>query len=273
MEDQTLKNELSSELTGLNKGDKAKKKKNIIIGVTLGAILLILFIIIIILINTGLNLDNDPSNMDTVGEINCIYEVQSPAVYTVLLGNDFTKNTEFEIYVDNQRIKYSRDYKFDTIGNHNVQIRLYNEIDMDYMFKDVQDLISVEMKSDKNCKISSMIRAFENCTNLQSVKISGFNGENIKSMHKMFYNSGLTFISTEFNFTINVEDMSYMFASSQLKEILFSNLNTNKVTNMSHMFDSCNSLINVDSTDINTNEVIDMSYMFHSCLLILILVK
>jgi hypothetical protein len=47
---------------------------------------------------------------------------------------------------------------------------------MDYMFKDVQDLISVEMKSDKNCKISSMIRAFENCTNLQSVKISGFNG-------------------------------------------------------------------------------------------------
>ena len=50
MEDQTLKNELSSELTGLNKGDKAKRKKNIIIGVTLGVILLILIIIIIILI-------------------------------------------------------------------------------------------------------------------------------------------------------------------------------------------------------------------------------
>jgi hypothetical protein len=27
MEDQTLKNELSSELTGLNKGDKAKKRR------------------------------------------------------------------------------------------------------------------------------------------------------------------------------------------------------------------------------------------------------
>ena len=203
--------------------------------------------------------------MDVAGEINCVYEVQSPSVYTSLIGNDFTKNTEFDIYIDNKRIKYSRDYKFDSIGNHNVQIRLYNEIDMDYMFKDVQDLISVEMKSNKNCKISSMISSFENCTNLHSVKISGFNGENIKSMHKTFYNSGINYISTEFNFTINVEDMSYMFAYSQLNEILFSNLNTNKVLNMSHMFDSCNSLINVDSTNINTNEVIDMSYMFHSC--------
>ena len=107
------------------------------------------------------------------------------------------------------------------------------------------------MKLDKNCKISSMISTFENCTNLHSFKISGFNVENIKSMHNMFYNSGLISISSEFNFIISIEDISFMFASFQLNEILFSNLNTNKVTNMSHMFNRCNSLINVDSTDIS----------------------
>ena len=34
------------------------------------------------------------------------------------------------------------------------------------MFKDVQELISVEMKSDKNCEILSMISTFENCNYL-----------------------------------------------------------------------------------------------------------
>ena len=39
---------------------------------------------------------------------------------------------------------------------------------MDYMFKDVKELTSVEMKSDKNCQIESMISTFENCEHLES---------------------------------------------------------------------------------------------------------
>jgi hypothetical protein len=54
------------------------------------------------------------------------------------------------------------------------------------MFKDVPDLLSVEMKSEQNCEITSMISTFENCENLNSFKITGFNGEKIKSMKKLF---------------------------------------------------------------------------------------
>ena len=236
MEDQTLKEELNSELTGLNKGEKAKRKKQIIIASALSLLFIIIIIVIIILINTGSNLDEDTSNLELLGEINCIYDVQSISSNTLLIGNDFIKNDEFDIYIDNKRVKYSKDYKFDTIGRHHLLIKLYNELDMNYMFKDVKDIVSIEMKSDKNCRISSMISTFENCNNLISFNIYGFDGSKIKSMHKMFYKSGLTSFSSQFNSTINVEDISYMFSFTSIREIKLSNLNFNKVTNMSHMF-------------------------------------
>ena len=93
----------------------------------------------------------------------------------------------------------------------------------------------------------------------------GFDGSKIKSMHKMFYKSGLTSFSSQFNSTINVEDISYMFSSTSIREIKLSNLNFNKVTNMSHMFEKCNSLMHVDTSNIDSSNVKDMSYMFHSC--------
>ena len=60
---------------------------------------------------------------------------------------------------------------------------------MDNMFKGVSTLISVEMDSLNYVEIISMISTFENCTNLNTVKIKGFNTNKIKSMQKLFYNS------------------------------------------------------------------------------------
>ena len=112
-----------------------------------------------------------------------------------------------------------------------------------------------------------MISTFENCQKLKTVNILGFNVDKLSSMHKLFYNSGINSFTPQFNFTSNIEDMSYMFASSSIVEFKFNIFNINKVTNMSHMFEDCESLTNIDMTnsDINKSKLKDISYMFHSC--------
>ena len=58
-----------------------------------------------------------------------------------------------------------------------------------------------------------------------------------------------------------IEDCSIIIPTKGFRDegTSYHYVDANEVTNMSHMFDSCNSLINFDSTDINTNEVIDMN--------------
>ena len=46
---------------------------------------------------------------------------------------------------------------------------------------------------------------------------------------------------------------------SSLKELNFSNFNTNNVTNMRYMFNGCSSLKKLDLSNFNTNNVTDMS--------------
>ena len=187
MEEEALnQKEISSELTGFNKGEKDRKKKLYIIGVSLSVLTLVIFIVIIIVsVSASQNNEKHSENMTEIGEINCIYEITSNDKETILLGNEFIKNSDLDIYIDDIKIKFTKEYKFSSTGNHKVKFALYNKINMDYMFKDVSDLLSVEMKSEQNCEVTSMISTFENCENLNSFKIIGFNGEKIKSMKKL----------------------------------------------------------------------------------------
>ena len=127
---------------------------------------------------------------------------------------------------------------------------------MDYMFKDVYNLKSVEIISNKNLEILSMISSFENCENLEKVKNKGFNTNNIKSMKKLFYNSKINEFDLdldELNITTNnVEDMPYMFARIKSEKLNLVNLNTENVITMKEMFSSCSSLINLNITNFNT---------------------
>jgi len=193
MDEPITKNDINSELTGLNKGEKEKRRKQIIIGAAVGGIFFILIIIMIIIIIIAKSDSNDSEEEKTeaIGEINCIYDIQTSIKSTLLLGNDFQKNSEFDIYVDGTKIKYEKEYKFNSVGFHNVSIKIYQPLNMNYMFKDIRNLLSVEMKSEKNIEIISMISTFENCENMNKFSIKGFNGEKIKSLHKLFYNNGI----------------------------------------------------------------------------------
>ena len=98
---------------------------------------------------------------------------------------------------------------------------------MDKMFKDIYYVLEINMTSNKSCKILSMISAFENCANLNSLKIEDFNTTEVKSLERLFYQTPiLTYTFKNFN-TENVLDMSYMFYSSGIEHPDLSFLNTN----------------------------------------------
>ena len=60
--------------------------------------------------------------------------------------------------------------------------------------------------------------------------------------------------------------MSFMFYECLLlKEINFSNFNTQNVANMRFMFYGCSSLKELNLSNFNTNNVTNMNSMFYGC--------
>ena len=247
--------EIKSELTGLNKGDKDQKKKQIIIGIAASAFLVVILVIIIILATS-----NSKKKLKFIGDINCIYDIQS--LESMIISEDYKKTTKFDIYVDNNLIKYEKKHKFPKTGKYNITIKLYNTVNIDYMFKGIKDLISVDMESNNKGKITSMISTFENCQNLDRFTIKGFDVTQLSSTHKLFYKTSLkSFFFKDFN-SENLEDISYMFAETSLGIFTMKDINTKKVINMSHLFENCYTLQFTDFSYLDTSNVKDMSFMY-----------
>ena len=169
------------------------------------------------------------------------------------------------IYIDDDKIPYNKIYNFNSTGYHKIEIKFYDNLNMDFMFKDIIYINKIEIISINNSKIFSIISTFENCINLKEFNISGFDYTNLKSMKKLFYNAGISqnisFSSYDF---INLQDISYMFAYIPIKEFEFNEINTEKIIDMPHLFEECLSLTNTD-LKLNTKNVKDISYMFNSC--------
>jgi hypothetical protein len=166
------------------KDNKWSNKKKIIIGATLASLILVLVIIIIILVSrNGRGNDNKEDENkeeqnhdlnDKIGEIECIYNFDYEGE-TQILSNEFKKSSEFDIYIGDSKIKFTKSYKFLDPGEHKIKYVLYEGINMDFMFSGVSSLLSVKMESNKNAKVISMANAFENCDSLYNFQISGFN--------------------------------------------------------------------------------------------------
>ena len=176
-----------------------------------------------------------------IGEIICKFDVSSEN--TQIFSTDFIKSSKFDIYIDELPVKYAKEYKFTNLGIHNIKIVLYEDLNMDNMFKGISDLISVEMNSKENCKILSMKSTFENAESLQTFSINGFDATKLKSTSKCFYVTNLNTFSFNSFDSKNLEDISYMFALSAIEEFSLNGLNVNNVKNMSHLFEECESLV------------------------------
>ena len=158
-------------------------------------LIIIISIIVILLIIFKNSSDNNDSNKENsekneIGTISCIYDI-SEKNEVKILGDEFNKISNFDIYINGNKEKYSKIYNFTSYGINHIDIKLYDNLNMDFMFKDISTLISVEMVSLNNTEIISMISTFENCENLESFSIFGFSSNRIKSMKKLFYNTKL----------------------------------------------------------------------------------
>ena len=135
-------------------------------------------------------------NMTISGEIICIYSIGDINSKTPLLSQEFeNKNTINDIYIDDNKIDYCTEYKFSTTGRHTIKYILNSEIILDNMFKDIQNIKSIESMNvypDSKVKILSMISTFEGCSSLKSLSLNDtFNTMELKSVSKLFNNSGI----------------------------------------------------------------------------------
>ena len=147
-----------------------------------------------------------------LGEINCTLDIPYSNKNSKIIGDEYEKNSKFDIYIDDVLIKYSKQHLFETNGKHNMTIKLYEKINMDYMFKEVEDLTEVNMTSEKNCEITSMVSTFEKCEKLFRFNISGFGAKSLKSMmKKMLYKTNLYY------FTVNSFDMILLIKFLKMK--------------------------------------------------------
>ena len=204
-------------------------KKHITKIIMATVIILLLIIIVIIIISLSLSSSGEKkektyTDEDIIGKIKCVYNIEVSNV--AILGNDFVKESDFDIEINGKKIKYSKEYHFTEFGQQNITFLIYNNLNMNNMFKDISSLTSVEMISDKNAKIISMNSAFENCRQLSTFTISGFNLVDLKSTHKLFYKSGLTSFNVDYLDTQNLLDISYMFSETNIEKIDLSLLNT-----------------------------------------------
>lgn len=95
------------------------------------------------------------------------------------------------------------------------------------------------------------------------IDISGFNTSNVVSMNSMFMLceaseiNGIVVLNTS-----KVQDMAYMFAGAQVKDINVSNFNTSNVMDMQSMFNACLVTNITGLNNFDTRNVVDMQYMF-----------
>ena len=96
--------------------------------------------------------DEPEPSIVPIGEIMCLFDIKKENEDTNILGDEFA-NKNLDIYIDGEKIAYSKTHKFKSIGSHNVEFIFYNDLNMDYMFKNVINLNQIEIITNKTCKI------------------------------------------------------------------------------------------------------------------------
>lgn len=207
-------------------------------------------------------------------EISCIYKITDndringeEDIYKIQLLNDnFEKDGSISIYINEKQIEFNTWYKFNKIDNYNIKYLINKEyIYMKNMFKDVTNLVSIEISSNYGKFNSSLSSAFLGCKNLKSFR-SNINGMENMNISYMFSNCiSLSSVIFE-NFATIVEDSNHMFDNCiSLTSLELNSIITTNDRSMSHMFSNCISIkqLNIDNYDIRT--VKDLSYMFNNC--------
>lgn len=103
--------ELGSQLIGLKSKENPLFKKNVLYGVIVAAAVVVLVVIIIIVAASSNSSNSKGKSKGTkIAEIDCEYNIQKTDQNTIILGTNFKKSTDFDIYINGTLIKYSKEF-------------------------------------------------------------------------------------------------------------------------------------------------------------------
>ena len=132
------------------------------------------------------------------------------------------------------------------------------------MFRDLSNLISLDVSSFDTSKVTNMEAMFAGMSNLTTLNLSSFDTSKVTRMNSMFEGvSRLTTLNLSNFDTSKVTDMEAMFGYMYgLTSLNISNFDTSQVTNMRDMFSNMRNLTSLNLSNFNTSKVTDMRAMF-----------
>ena len=142
---------------------------------------------------------------------------------------------------------------------------------MSAMFKDCSSLNELDIVNKfYTTNVTSFSGMFYGMSSLTELNLSNFDfrkgcgtsGSCITTGTALIFNNNLEVLNLN-NIKTNATNMSSMFAGSNLKTLIFTNIDTSNVTNMKGMFADMRKIENLELDDMfNTSKVTDMSEMF-----------
>ena len=142
------------DLGGKKKECLTKPKKLLLVLLCACTVLIIYLLVISSYIKNEEDLNNETEpeseqeiKKDILGRIFCDYSIEDDKEYNILY-KDFQTPKYFSIFIDNNRVKnFSPNYKIKGKGDHNITYVIYEKLNMSNMFKNVQNLVSINMVS------------------------------------------------------------------------------------------------------------------------------
>ena len=142
--------------------------------------------------------------------------------------------------------------------------KVYLNEDSNRMFRDLSNLISLDVSSFDTSKVTNMEAMFAGMPSLTTLNLSNFDTSKVTRMNSMFEGvSRLTTLNLSNFDTSKVTDMEAMFGYMYgLTSLNISNFDTSQMTNMRDMFSNMRNLTSLNLSNFNTSKVTDMRAMF-----------
>lgn len=140
--------------------------------------------------------------------------------------------------------------------------------DMRLMFSSCASLETLDLSSFNTEKVKSMYAMFDGAKNLRSIKLpKGFIGSSVTDLNATFKGcESLTELDLSGSNSENVKDMKAMFYGCRaLSKLDLTDFKTGQVTTMENMFCICSTLETLDVSSFNTENVTTMLGMFNNC--------
>ena len=142
--------------------------------------------------------------------------------------------------------------------------KVYLNEDSNRMFRDLSNLISLDVSNFDTSRVTNMEAMFAGMPNLTTLNLSNFDTSKVTRMNSMFEGmSRLTTLNLSNFDTSRVTNMEAMFGYMYgLTSLNITNFDTSQVTNMRDMFSNMRNLTSLSLTNFDTSKVTDMRAMF-----------